>query len=545
VGCYRCPVPADDPNAIAESFQLASYVEVLGRRWRLIALVALVAVVGALALSLQQEKLYSAKADILISSRSTEGVASDTFAAYLQSINATRFLNNEVEALESGTTRDAVAEVYDGPLDPDDVTVNIKSTTADVATVSVRAPDPDDAAELVNLYVEIAGKVRRDELLKDLEEARTELQSAVSDLDGRIASIRQPLTDVEEQLADKPGDAVLEARRDDLTASLSTRLDPLEVQRSAYQRQLEDIEVSAGLAQTSGSRLLTAAKAPTTPVSPKPVQNALLALIVGGILGVVVAFVRDSLDERIRDASDLERAAPGLPVLTAVPEVRETQTSHVSVRDDSMSAAAEAYRSLRTSVKFASLDNPTRIIQVTSAVPGEGKTTTAANLAEAFAQGGERVALVGCDLRRPAVHHRFGSEVSPGLTNVLLGDESLAYAVNPIHDGLYLLPAGSLPPNPSELLSSSRTEAVIHSLAEEFDVVILDCTPILPVTDALAMSRIVDSTLLVVDIRTTKRKVVHQAIERLTQVSAPITGLVLIGVGNDAAFNYGYAYDYT
>jgi capsular exopolysaccharide synthesis family protein len=419
-------------------------------------------------------------------------------------------------------------------------------TTSDVARVSATGPNPKEVAALVNKYVEVAIQLRREQRTNDLLEARAQVQAQVQDLEAQVASIRKPLTDVEAQLAANPGNASLEQRRSDLTASLASRLNPLQAQLSDYQQQLEGLDVSAGIAQTGGSRILTAAEVPTDPTSPKPVQNSILALIVGLLLGVVVAFLRDSLDERIREMADLERAAPGLPVLTGVPEARrETPDSFVAVRDDPTSAFAEAFRTLRTSVKFAGLDEPIRVLQVSSAVPGEGKTTTVANLAEAFAQGGERVAVVCCDLRRPRIQKRFGQSLGPGLTDVLLNEVTLANALRPVGDRLFLLPAGSMPPNPSELLSSTRAAAVINALAAEFDLVLLDCTPVLPVSDALVVSRLADTTIVVVDARTTKRRMLHQTVQRLAQASAPIAGLVLNGIGpNSGAYDYAYAYTY-
>jgi capsular exopolysaccharide synthesis family protein len=538
------PAAPEDTRASAlEALDLRAYLDVLVRRWRIIAIVAVTALVLALGMSLRQEKEYVASAKILVSQQRLESAVSDSVNQYAEAVNATRNLNNEVEALESGTTRDAVAAVYDGPLDPDAVDVKVDSTTSDVATVSVRATDPEEAARLVNEYVDIATKLRREQRTTDLLQARREVEAAVTDLEQRIASIRQPLTDVEQQLQANPGNVSLESRRDDLTASLASRLTPLEAQRAAYQQQLESLQLAAGFAQSGGSSLLTAASVPSTPVAPKPVQNALLALIVGLMLGVVVAFVRDNLDERIRGIDDLNRAAPGLPTLAVVPETKIPTRGYVAMRDDSLSLTAEAYRSLRTSVKFAGLDQPIQVIQVTSALQGEGKTTTVANLAEALAQGGERVAIVCCDLRRPAIHLHFGQSLTPGFTDVMLRDAPLASAMRQINDRLFLLPAGSPPPNPSELLSSRRASAVIQALAQEFDVVIIDSTPVLPVTDALVASRLVDATILVVDTRSTKRKILQHAVERLQQVSAPITGLVLYG-SSGITYGYGYSYAY-
>src|SRR5690606_33268682 len=140
-----------------------------------------------------------------------------------------------------------------------------------------------------------------------------------------------------------------------------------------------------------------------------------------------LAFLLDSLDERIRGVADLEHVARGIPTLALVPVVERGHTeSFVAVRDDPKSPQAEAYRSLRTAVKFSALERPVNVVQVTSPSQGEGKTTSVANLAIALAQGGDRVAVVCCDLRRPRVQDRFGIDLTPGLTDVLLGDATLA-----------------------------------------------------------------------------------------------------------------------
>jgi capsular exopolysaccharide synthesis family protein len=538
--------PADTVPPAREPIDLRGYLDVLVRRWRVIAIVALVALVVALGLSFTMEKKYSAHADILVAQPSNQAFNVDSLTAYLQNANAGRNLSNEIKALSSGSTQDAVAAQYDGPLDPESVDVTNVDTTSDVVRVSATASNAKEVAALVNKYTEVAIQLRREQRTNDLLETKSQLQKQAAELADQIVSIRQPLTDVETQLAADPGNAALQQRRTDLTASLAARLTPLQSQLSTYQEQLENIDLYTGVAETGGSRILTAAKVPTEPTSPKPVRNGILALVVGLLLGVVAAFLRDNLDERIREAADLERAAPGVPVLAGVPEARgEVPDSFVAVRDDPTSPFAEAFRTLRTSVKFAGLDNPIRVLQVSSAVPGEGKTTTVANLAEAFSRGGERVAIVCCDLRRPRIQRRFGQSLGPGLTNVLLNDVPLATALRQINDRLFLLPAGSMPPNPSELLSSARAAAVINALANEFDLVILDSTPVLPVADALVVTRMADSTIVVVDARTTKRRMLHQTVRRLQQVSAPLAGLVLNGIGpNSGAYDYAYGYEY-
>jgi capsular exopolysaccharide synthesis family protein len=279
-------------------------------------------------------------------------------------------------------------------------------------------------------------------------------------------------------------------------------------------------------------------------VSPKPIRDAAIALVLGLVLGIGLAFLIDTLDERIRGVADLELVTAGLPTLALVPEMEKGHTdTFVATRDQTKSPQAEAYRSLRTAVKFAGLDRPLKVIQLTSPSQGEGKTTAVANLAVALAQGGDRVAIVCCDLRRPRVQERFDVPLAPGFTDVLAGDASLADALRRYDANILILPAGSPPPNPSELLSSNKAAAVIKALAEEFDVVLVDSPPVLPVTDALVVSRFVDATLVVVDSRSTARKAVARTLQMLAQVNAPTLGVVLNGLPDGGA-GYGYGYSY-
>ncbi|MDQ2648596.1 MAG: polysaccharide biosynthesis tyrosine autokinase [Actinomycetota bacterium] len=538
--------PADQPSSGHDAFSLRAYLDVLLRRWKVVALVALTATLLAVGLSVQQEKQYKVEADLLLSRLSTTPAAGSSLDSYIAALSAGRILTNDVNRLEAGATRDAVAAAYDGPLDPDDVEVTFDPAASDLVKLSLTAPDSVEAAELVNTYIEVFIEKQREDRIDELAATATAIEGQIATVQEQIDAIRAPLNEVEQQLEQTPGNPTLTARRDDLTVALDAELTPLETRRAGYQSQLESVRYASGLQATEGPSLLSAAEPSNDPVAPKPVQDGILALIVGLLLGVVLAFLRDSLDERIRGMRDLEVAAPGLPVLGVVPEDRnKLPDDAVVMRDDPRGQSAEAFRTLRTAIKFAGLDDPFNVIQVTSALPGDGKTTVIANLAEAFAQGGERVCVICCDLRRPKIHRRFNEPLGPGLTDVLLGDVTLAQAFRTINDYLYLLPAGALPPNPSELLSSERAAAVIHAVAQEFDVVLLDCTPILPVSDALVVSRMVDATLMVVDARTTRQRVLHQAVQRLVQVGAPVKGLVLNGVGPGDGYEYGYTYAYS
>lgn len=538
--------PATDDIYEDDELDLRAYLAVLRRRWKVIAVVTVLAVAAALGLSLRQENLYRAEAEVLIRQSDSATIVGDS--PVINANEAARRLNNEVRFFESGTMRAAVAERYDGPLDVNDVDASVVSDSADVLRASLTAADPDAAAELVNLYVETFIEVRREQRTNEFLAVGEEIRAKIDDLDQRIAEIRQPLTDLEAQAAANPGDEGLRQQVEQLQAQLAPQLSPLEGQRAFYEGQIEDLELSAEINTSTGAHVLTRAEPPTARVSPTPLRDAVLALVLGLVLGVGLAFLIDTLDERIRGVADLEQVTGGIPTLALVPEVEKGHTdSFVAIRDDPKSAQAEAFRSLRTAVKFAGLERPIKVVQVTSSAQGEGKTTTVANLAMALAQGGDRVAIVCCDLRRPRVQDRFGVDLTPGFTDVLVGDASLAEALRRYESNVLILPAGSPPPNPSELLSSPKAAAVIKALAEEFDVVIVDSTPVLPVTDSLVVSRMADATLVVADSRSTTRKAVRRTLQMLEQVNAPVTGVVLNGLASDrgySTYSYGYANQY-
>jgi capsular exopolysaccharide synthesis family protein len=210
---------------------------------------------------------------------------------------------------------------------------------------------------------------------------------------------------------------------------------------------------------------------------------------------------------------------------------------------DPRSPVSEAYRTLRTNLEFFSLDEPIRTLVVTSPGPEEGKSTVLANLAVVLAQGGKRVILVDCDLRRPAQHALFGLDNATGLTTMML-DEG-AQSDPPLRetavDGLWVLPAGPPPPNPAELLGSRRMQETIAALLKQADVLLFDAPPVLAVTDALVLVVQTDGALLVVKAGGTRREHVQRAKERLERVNARIVGAVLSNAPTDSMLQGYYA----
>jgi capsular exopolysaccharide synthesis family protein len=211
------------------------------------------------------------------------------------------------------------------------------------------------------------------------------------------------------------------------------------------------------------------------------------------------------------------------------------------------SDAAEAYRSLRTSVQFLGLDQPVKRLQITSPRTAEGKTTVVANLAVTLAAAGNRVIAVDCDLRRSRLHHVFDLSNKEGFTSVLVGQTPLSVAVQPVkgQDNLSVLTSGERPPNPAELLSGVRAGEVFSALGQLADIVIVDCPPVLPVTDAVLTATSMDATLMVVSSGTTTGKDLSRALEVLAQVDAPVVGVVLNALETNTGYRYRYRYRYS
>jgi receptor protein-tyrosine kinase len=294
---------------------------------------------------------------------------------------------------------------------------------------------------------------------------------------------------------------------------------------------------------------VTPAAVPSSPTSPKTKRNAGIGLGAGLAIGLAFALIIDYFDDSIESKEELERAVPGLPVLGLIPAVRgwkNTSEPQVVSLIDPNSASSEAYRTLRTSIQFLGLDHPLRKLQITSPSAAEGKTTTLANMGVTLSRAGRRVTIVDCDLRRPRIHDFFGLSNERGFTSVLLGDLSFADAVQrvPGEDHLSILASGPTPPNPSELIVSRRASEVLDTIENESDMVLVDCPPVLPVTDAAALSALVDATLLVCGAGETTRKELSRALEVLGQVGAPIVGVVLNGVHHREGYGYSYRYGY-
>ncbi|MDX6215812.1 MAG: tyrosine-protein kinase [Frankiales bacterium] len=273
-------------------------------------------------------------------------------------------------------------------------------------------------------------------------------------------------------------------------------------------------------------------------IAPRTTYNTVLGVALGLAAGVVVALVLEALDRSVKTGAQTE-ASTHAPVLGVVPRRLRGGAQLAALGND---ATAETYRTLRTGVTFADPDNPPRVIMVTSATEGEGKTTTAVNLAIALAQSGERTVIVDADLRRASVATMLGLEGAVGVTSVITKTARLEDALQVWQDGLIVLPAGTLPPNPSEIVGSQAMGRLIQDLHDYADVIVIDSPPVIPVTDAVVLSTQVEGVILVVRAGRTQRAQASEARRRLDGVQATVIGSVLNGAKRSSAAGYYAAY---
>lgn len=285
--------------------------------------------------------------------------------------------------------------------------------------------------------------------------------------------------------------------------------------------------------------VVQAAQPPRYASSPNTRRNVLAGLAAGLLLGMLGAFARDRLDTKVRQAQVLGEVS-GLPVLGQVPVIKKGDPSLVMI-DAPGAPQSEAYRRVRTNLRFLGIDKRPLVVILTSATPGEGKTTTTLNLAAAIAQVEQRVLVIDADLRRPEVAHRLGLEHAAGLSTILIGDADVDDVVQQAAGGYDVIASGAVPPNPSELLSSAAMKTLLNEVRQRYDVVLIDTPPCLPVSDAATLAPAVSGVVVVARSGAVRRGEVTTAIHGLRDVGARVLGTVLNGAhpARDTTTYYG------
>ena len=313
-------------------------------------------------------------------------------------------------------------------------------------------------------------------------------------------------------------------------------------QLAAIARDYSPMLATSG--QSVEAQTITAAGVPGSPDEPNVPRNLALGGLAGLLLGIGFALLVDRTDVRVRDTKDIEEASDR-PVLAKIPLHRADDGNTVYFAADPFGSHAEAVRRLRTNLMFVDVTTRRHAFVVTSAMPGEGKTTTSINLAMAMADAGTRVLLVDGDLRHPSVGSTLGLEDAAGLTTVLLGRATLDEMVQQVGDTpLFVLPAGEVPPNPSELLGSDAMSELFERMTAQFDFILIDSPPVLPVTDALILDQLTGGALMVVAMNRTRRRYLAEAVRTMETANAPIAGfaVTMTSEGTSRYGYYGYGY---
>lgn len=400
----------------------------------------------------------------------------------------------------------------------------------ELINVTVSDSDPTRAAQIANA---VSGAF----VTNAQAQSQSIQQQAITTVQQQVTLARNQV-----QVDQKVLDSAARARSG--LAAAQAQVDADNAQLAQLTTQLTQLEAQG---QQTGKAIDVASTAtrPTAPLATHRTTSIALGAFGGLLLGIILALALEYLDQGLSTEEDV-RQKLGLPTLGMIPTYRMGVLHRPrQVRESSM--AGEAYRRLRTSVLFSSVDNKLGSVVITSARAGEGKTRTAANLAGVMAAAGERVLLVDADMRRPVQHRIFGEPLEDGVSELLL---HAAHRDTPdlngrLHTGfanLSLLTAGMIPPNPSELLASKTTAGVLRRLEDQFDLVVVDTPPAQVVTDAVSLSATASGTILVIEAGKTSARQAMHTIETLRGVGANVLGVVLNKVHRRSMKSYAYYY---
>ncbi len=501
------------------------HLRILRRRKWVILLCALLVPAAAVLFSLTQRRLYEASAEVLLSRQNLVASLTGTPdpSAYQQ---ADRVAQTQAELAQVPEVAARVLEAVGLPDRPEDFLnasrVSAKSN-ADLLEFRVTDATPALAVRLASEYARQYTLYRLELDTGALEQARTEVESRIAQLEAageQDSSLYASLAEKEQQL-----------------------------------RTMEALQTSNAFVVRPADKAVL--------VRPKPIRNGLLGLLLGLALGVGLALAREALDTRVRSADEIGEML-GLPLLARLPEPprRLRGGNGLVMFAEPTSVHAEAFRMLRTNLDFVNLERGARMIMVTSSVEGEGKSTTAANLAIALARAGRRVILADLDLRRPSIDRFFGLKGRPGLTDVALGHVRLEQAIVPMaiakptrtgipaggngngNGGtryvLEVLPSGPNPPDAGEFVGTQALANILEQLRERADLVLIDAPPLLSVGDSLALSARVDALLVLTRLKVARRGTISELHRALEVSPAAKLGFVVTGAESEEEYGYGY-----
>ena len=480
-----------------------------------ILVVTLVVVVVGVVPTLLEDSQYASTASMRVRAEGVESPFDTTNQPNAQ--NRSRELLTDVEIIESARTRALVVDRLGDDAEPFGSVHASVVGFSEVIEVRVTAPTPSGAAAAANAYAEVFVEERRKESVDAIVSQSAELRK-------RVKTATDQLAEVDRQLASPDIDPIVAENLRVTRAGLSSQV--LE-----FSTRADELDVEASLRE-GGTEIVTRARKNSSPVSPKPWRTGATALALGLLAGVAAAVLLEISQDKLTSPDDLASVDPSVDLLGSIPHFSGSGEGAAPAS----AAVLEAFKYLRTSLAFRTVDGPITSVMVTSAMSAEGKTTTAVHLAQAVAETGKRVVLLDADLRRPAIAARFGLAGELGLTNVLMGEASLSDAIHHVRPNLAVVPAGGASATPNELLGSAAFTRLVRGVVARCDFLVIDVPPVLPVADPLVVARQVDSTLVVARIGHVRRRDIRNLVRRFRDAKLPIVGFV----ANDSGANSEY-----
>jgi capsular exopolysaccharide synthesis family protein len=500
---------------------LRSYVEVLRRR------VLVIIVLGALGLGLAlgysklQTPIYTATAEVLLNP--PPGSAGQNLSNVIS-------VDTEAQVVKSAPIATAAAAALDSPLTTQllkHVSVNTTSGSF-VLGIGFWDANPTQAAQGANAFAKAYLDYKR-------KQSQDQIDQQEASIENQIAELEQEQSK-QNRILDSSAPGTIEYRNaQDALSQLSIKLAVL----ASSLAQLPQI-VNPG-------QIILPAVPPKSPSSPNIKLNTAIGLLLGLLSGVVAVFALDRMDDRVRRGADVQLYLDA-PLLASVPRVKgrdRHRAKQLVVHLEPRSPVAEAYRTIRTSVMSMAHKRHLQVFAFASAVQGEGKSITCANVAAALGQTDKRVLVLSADIRRPKIHEFFFASNEPGLSEVLEGEFSFGDAVVRTEVGnVWVLPGGHFPARPAELLQSPAMAELLKEARREFDFVIVDCPPVLGLADCLAVLPLVDAVLLVVQADKTHGSAIFEVSDRLERVGVSVDAAILNDVkvrrGRPGHHAYGY-----
>lgn len=522
--------------------ELKAYLQPLGKWWWLLLLSACVAAAASGFAVYQQPNIYEARSTLLIGSAiNNPNPTGNEF--WLSQQLAQTYAN----LAQRDVVRQAVMERIGLTWLPEYSAASVPNTQ--LMEIVVRDTSPERAMVVANeLAAELIAQAPTSN--ENSSEREVFISSQLDELELKIKETHAEILERQTELA-----GLFSARQ---IADTQSQIAALETKKNTLQSNYASLLASTSQGAANTLSLIEDASLPKTPVGPERLMTIITAAAIGLSLAVGAAYLLEYLDDTLKTPADIQ-AAVKLPTLAGIAEFRdmEDEQNPLVTMTDPRSPVAEAYRSLRTALMFTNIDRPNRVLLVSSANPGEGKSVTVANLGVVMAQAGHRVLIVDADLRRPTQHQLFGISREVGLTSPFatrsledgddgdakLGEGTISRMISLTRQpGLFVMTSGMVPPNPAELIGSRKMQNLLQKLEVFFDVILIDSPPILAVTDAVVLSTRVDMTLLVAGAGMTRRNQLTQAVRQLTELQSPVAGVVLNRLTARSGDYYYYYY---